>query len=257
MVDIYSKIDSDRFGIRVGKVTEEFFFNKSIETAIQYFFQEKYDLIFARVDFKWIHFINELEKFGFTVKDAQSTLFYDLKDKTKENLPKKFSQFDIREFKSTDTETFVKLARESFEGYGHYFADDKLKYNDCLDTYGDWAYNTCVNPKVADKIFVAELNGEIIGYLSFKIYNHDGKKYAAGGMGAVNPKYRSLGVFRDVTIAGLEWGIDNNLDWEEHNVLASNFPVNKSFIKLGFKPEKFVVTLHGWMDELKIINYDI
>lgn len=251
VTEIYSKIDSDRFGIKVGKVIEEFFYNKNTEDVIEYFFQEKYDLILARVDIKEIHFINELEKFGFTFKDAQSTLFYQLKDKTKADLPKKFSQFNIREFRDSDTEIFVELARTSFDGYGHYFVDKKLNHSDCLDTYGDWAYNTCINPKIADKIFVAELNGEIIGYLSFKIHEENGKKFAVGGMGAVHSKYRSLGVFRDITIAGLEWGIDNGLDWEEHNVLASNFPVNKSFIKLGFKPEKFVITLHGWINELK------
>ncbi len=250
-MEIFSKIDSDRFGIKVGKVTEEDFFASNTESVIQYFFQEKYDLIIARIDFKWVHFINKLENFGFKIKDAQNTLFYDLKGKTKADLPKKFSQFDIREFKPSDILTFVKLTRASFDGYGHYFADDRLNPNDCLDAYGDWAYNTCTNPKVADKIFVAELNNEIIGYLSFKTYKENGDNYAAGGMGAVNPKYRSLGIFRDVTIAGLEWGIDNKLDWEEHNVLANNFPVNKSFIKLGFKPEKFVITLHGWMDEIK------
>ena len=250
-MEIFSKIDSDRFGIKVGKVTEEFFYNKSTEAAIEYFFKEKFNLILARIDFKQISFINELEKLGFTIKDAQSTLYYDMKNKTKADLPSKFSQFDIREFKLSDIETFVNLTRICFEGYGHYFADKRLNHNDCLDTYGDWAYNSCTNPKVADKIFVADLNGEVIGYLSFKIYTIDDKKYAAGGIGAVNPKYRSLGVFRDVTIAGLEWGIDNGFDWEEHNVLADNFPVNKSFIKLGFKPEKFIVTLHGWVDELK------
>ena len=251
VTEIYSKIDSDRFGIKIGKITEEFFYNKSIEAVIEYFFQENFDLIIARVGFEWINYINKLEKVGFVIKDAQSTLFYDLKNKTKAELPKKFSQFDIREFKPSDTETFIKLTRESFDGYGHYFADGRLNYKDCLDTYSDWAYNTCVNPKVADKIFVADLNGEVIGYLSFKVYNQEGKKYAAGGMGAVHSRYRNLGVFRDVTIAGLEWGIDNELDWEEHNVLASNIPVNKSFMGIGFKPKIFVITLHGWIDELK------
>lgn len=249
-MEIFSKIDSNRFGIKVGKVTEEFFKSKSVDKMLEYFWQENYELILARIDFKSLHLINELEKNGFTIKDAQTTLYYDLKNKVHADLPEKFSQFEIREFKSSDTETFVELAKQCFDGYGHYFADERLNHKDCLDTYGDWAYNTCTNPDVADKIFVADLNGEVIGYLSFKVHEKDGKKYAAGGMGAVNPKYRSLSVFRDITIAGLEWGIDIGLDWEEHNVLPDNFPVNKSFIKLGFKPKSFVVTLHGWIDEV-------
>ena len=251
-MDIFSKIDSDRFGIKVGKITESFFDDKTVENGIDYFMGNDFDVIFARIDFSRLDIINALEKFGFSLKDSQSTLFFPLKNKTKADLPKKFSRFDIREFKPSDIETFVNLTRVCFEGYGHYFADERLNHDDCLDTYGDWAYNSCTNPKVADKIFVADLDGEVIGYLSFKIYNENGKIYAAGGIGAVNPKYRSLGIFRDVTIAGLEWGIDCGFDWEEHNVLVDNFPVNKSFLKLGFKPEKFMVTLHGWMDEINL-----
>lgn len=251
MVGIHSEIDSNRFGIKIGKINETIFEYQYFDDIINHFFQEKYDLIFARIDVKSIKYINKLEKNGFTVKDIQTTLHYNLKNKTKNDLPKKSKHFNVREFKKTDIEMFVKITRLSFNGYGHYFADDKLLKKDCLDSYGDWAYNTCTDPTIADKIFVVDLDGEIIGFLSFKIHERNGKRYGVGGIGAVHPEYRNLGVFRDITIAGLEWGIDNNLDWEEHNVLTDNFPVNKSFIKLGFKPEKLVLTLHGWIDKLK------
>ena len=43
--DIYSKIDSDRFGIKVGKVTEDFFNNnKKISQTINNWEIEKYEL---------------------------------------------------------------------------------------------------------------------------------------------------------------------------------------------------------------------
>lgn len=251
-MEIYSKIDSDRFGIKVGKITENFFDDKrSIVDGVKHFIENDFELILARIDFSRINIINGLEKCGFMIKDAQSTLIYPLKNNEIKIIPKK-DLFNVREFKISDIDALVNITLMSFNKYGHYSADERLNGKDCLDAYIDWVRNCCINEKVADKIFVAELNDEIIGYLSFKTNSIADKKYASGVVGAVNPDFRNKGVFRDIAIAGLEWGLENNFDWEEHNVLANNFPVNKSFTKIGFRPNKFMITLHGWMDEVKI-----
>jgi hypothetical protein len=251
-MEIYSKIDSDRFGIKVGKITELFFENKrSVRDGIKYFIENNFELILARIDFNRIDIINGLEKCGFIIKDAQTTLVYDLNNSSIISIPKE-NLFNVREFKLSDIDALVNITTMSFNKYGHYSADERLNSKDCLDAYIDWVHNSCINDKVADKIFVAELNNEIIGYLSFKTNVFANKKYAAGVMGAVNPDFRNKGVFQSIAVAGLEWGLINGYDWEEHNVLVNNFPVNKSFTKLGFKPNKFMITLHGWMDEVKI-----
>ena len=43
-------------------------------------------------------------------------------------------------------------------------------------------------------------------------------------------------------------GESPTLNWEEHNVLANNYPVSKSFIKSGFYIVKSFVSLHCWID---------
>ena len=59
-------------------------------------------------------------------------------------------------------------------------------------------------------------------------------------------------MFPDIDIAGLEWGIKENMSWHEHNVLLDNFAVFKAHMSVGFKPHEFMITLHGWMDEVKL-----
>lgn len=254
-MEIYSKIDSERFGIKVGKVTEQNFNNVGVVDNIINYFDDNYDLILAKINVDNIKLINELEKYNFRIKDVQSTLYYKINNYCDTRIGEK--SFNIREFNSKDTDILVELGIQSFDNYGHYFSDERLDNKDCLAVYGDWVYNCCINKEVADKIFVAEENGEIIGFLSFKTKLLENKKYAAGVIGAVSLKHRNKGVFQDIVRRGLVWGQENDYQWEEHNVLINNFPVNKSFLNLGFKPNNTFTTLHCWIDELKSRNYVI
>jgi hypothetical protein len=46
----------------------------------------------------------------------------------------------------------------------------------------------------------------------------------------------------------LHWGKEIGLDWEEHNVIINNYPVNRSFVRSGFHIYKSFVTLHHWIE---------
>ncbi|MFM7681119.1 MAG: hypothetical protein ACKO7P_00015, partial [Bacteroidota bacterium] len=91
----------------------------------------------------------------------------------------------------------------------------------------------------------------IIGYLFFRMDELNQNIYAYGGLGAVYSKSRGKNVFSTLCIRALEWGKSQNHDWQEHNVLNINYPVNKVFAKLGFSNYKSETTLHLWLDNLK------
>jgi len=243
--DIESKLDTNRFGFRVGK-TDGTFFKTHIKQILDMLTKEEFKLIISRVDMNDTDLVGKLEDAGFRYKDSQITYIYDL-DRFTSLAPLVKFDYKIRDFKESDTERLVELAGESFDGYGHYFANKQLDPVKCREVYEDWAYNSCNNKNVADKILVAHDNDKPIGYLSFKIKEADGKKYAAGGMGAVDKNYRGKDVFPAIISAGLQWGKEIGLDWEEHNVIVNNFPVNRSMNKLGFKPSNPVITMHKWL----------
>ncbi len=254
-MDIFSEIDSSRFGVKIGKITEGFFDNMIVEHGIDYFMKNQFKLIFARIDYSRLDIINALERYGFTLKDTQYILHHPIKDGNGNLLFKSIKRDDgyiIRESKPSDTEMIENITRMSFSNYGHYGMDNRLKPQDCLDAYCDWAYNSCVNKNVASKIFVAEKDNEVVGYIAYKEFTQDERKYAAGVIGAVSSEHRGKGLFLDIDVAALEWGVANGFDWEEHNVLGDNIAVFRSHLKVGFKPNKFMVTLHGWMDEINL-----
>lgn len=241
--DFLSPMDSARFGFEVAKVDD---FTSGIDSLLDTFRANSVKLVISRIPSADISLLNELEDRGFRIKDTQLTYRYSLANRTAHPVVES-KDFRVRKFEPRDTDALVRVAQESFSGYGHYAADPKLDPVKCAEIYEDWARNTCRDPKVADQIVVAEKDGALIGYLSFKIKSAGIEKYAAGGMGAVSDKHRSLGVFSAIVRTGLNWGEEIGLAWEEHNVIAANLPVNHAFIRCGFRPSHSVVTLHAWL----------
>ena len=238
-----SKIDTKRFGFKVGKTDGKLFKKSSLEEIKN----NNYKFVIARVDYNDVELMNKMEDIGFRIKEVQITYKHNFSTLDTDHTFYTDPNILIREFRYSDTPILVDMAKVAFNNYGHYFNNKGLDRKKCLEVYEDWAFNSCTKREFADKIIVACKNNIPVGYLSFKIYNKGiGKRYAAGGMGAVDGNERGRGVFLKILRAGLDWSFKANLDWCEHNVIVSNFPVNRSMSKAGFRPEKPVATMH-WM----------
>lgn len=237
----HSKLDTERFGFNIAKINE---FNYPIFDMLKSLKSGGYNLIISKVNANNIKLINELEQHGFEIKDIQVTYKFTLPN---------HSPFTpavnakIRNAELSDRNVLFDIAKKSFKDYGHYSADKRLDSEKCNEIYSDWIVRS-FDKQVADNILIAEIDGRVAGFLSHKIYQSD-NKYAAGGIGAVDPDYRNKNVFQEITIAGINWARENNCEWVEHNVLITNYPVNRSFSGLGFKISNSFVTFHKWLSE--------
>ncbi len=235
----HSLLDTERFGFKIAKINT---LDEPIEDLLNNLKINDYRLILSKVNALDIDLINELEENGFLLKDIQLTYKYEVNEPVPYKLPE---DLIIREANLSDKKALYDIAINSFQKYGHYAADPKLDSDKCKEIYGDWIVRS-FEKKVADNILVAEVNGKVAGFLSHKIYVNN-FKYAAGGIGAVDPTYRNKDIFKAITISGLNWASENNCDWVEHNVLITNYPVNRSFSKLGFKISNSFITFHKWL----------
>ncbi len=237
--EFHSALDSERFGYNVAKINT---FDYPVVDLLNVLKLSNYKLVLSKVNANNISLINRLEEHGFLLKDIQLTYKYELIETLSLSLTEDLT---IRDARLADKEELHYIAINSFESYGHYFADEKLNSTQSKEIYGDWIIRS-YDKNVADNIIVAEINGEIAGFLSHKIH-HDRIRYAVGGIGAVASKYRNRDIFRAITISGINWAIENQCQWVEHNVLVTNSPVMRSFGKLGFKPANSFITFHKWL----------
>jgi hypothetical protein len=239
-----SELDTQRFGFNVAKVNE---FDTVPENLLGLLKENHVKLVISKINANNLELINKLESLDFQIKDIQATYKLELKNFIlNERLEK--NNITIRDAQMGDVDQLEEIAIESFRNYGHYYADKKLDPQKSNEIYGDWIQRSMKEDGVADKIILAEINNEIAGFLSFKLHNKDDYKYAAGGLGAVSCKFRNRKIFRLISLAGLFWGKEIKLDWEEHNVLITNTPIIRIFSRLGFTISDSFVTMHHWIE---------
>lgn len=233
-----SKVDSERFGFKVARINH---FLEPVSETIAQFESLGVRLVISRVPTEAVQLINEMEDRGFKLKDVQVTYNLDINKKSPQLNE---NSFRYREYRTADYKAVVSIAAESFTNYGHYSNNKSLDFIDSSAIYADWASRCCQKEGLTDYIIIAEGNKEIAGFLALKILCEGPIKYAVGVMGAVSDKHSGLGVFRHLNIAGLVWAAEKDLNRVEHNVLVSNYPVNKTYSSLGFNIIRSEITFH-------------
>ena len=242
MYKLISNLDTERFGFTVAKISNNI---EKPDFIVKELKKMSTKLIIARVDFNNIKLINQLERIGFLYKDAQVTFNFDLQDR----LPQKaHNDFNLTNFCNRHFPDIVEMTKSSFKNYGHYFADEKLNKEKCLEIYVDWIKRCCREKEVADTIIVAEKENIAIGYLALKTKNSDNEIYASGVIGAVSPKHRKMGVFHAINVESLYLSKNLNLNRVENNVLITNYPVIKTYTSLSYKIIKSEITMHYWCE---------
>jgi len=240
MNKLISNLDTERFGFSVAKISHHI---ENPDLIVEELKKLSTKLIIARVDFRNIKLINQLEKIGFLFKDAQVTFSFDLQNKLPDQV---HNDFNLTAYNDRHFSKIIEMTKSSFKDYGHYFADDKLDKEKCLEVYVDWIKRCCENKEVADTIVVAEKEKNAIGYLALKTYNADKDRYVAGVIGAVDPQYRKMGIFQAINIESLYLSKKLGLNRVENNVLITNYPVMKTYTNLSYKIIKSEITLHYW-----------
>jgi len=153
VTDFISPEDSLRFGFNIAKVNEVGNFRK--KDFLPLLKKQGVQLIISRVNSAHIDDLNFLEDIGFRIKDMQLTYKFDL-DRQKINPGIAYPDIVVREASPVDIPSLCVISEQSFDNYGHYFADQRLDKRRCREIYSDWTRRSVLDTEVADKVFVAE-----------------------------------------------------------------------------------------------------
>ena len=238
---LISKIDSDRFGFMVAKLTPDI---SDVKTIIESLKKKSVRLVIARVPLTNVPLINKLEVEGFQYKDSQLTYNYCL-DRI---LPDRdCKELIITDYMPAHYDQIMSLTEKSFSNYGHYFADDRIDKSKCRLIYMDWIDRCCTSKHVSDFFLVAEYNSKVAGYLALKTENEVEGNFGRGVIGAVSPDFRGKGVFKEINIESLHRGRTMGLTRVENNVLTTNYPVIRTYSSLSYYVIASSITMHCWL----------
>lgn len=244
----FSKLDSDRFGFPIAKVNQ---FDRTPIEVINELRKEGFKLAISKISLQDFKLVNQLEDIGFRIKDTQLTHIFDV-SKRNDSLKNVFSS-DAKittYYQNVPVEMqtkIVRLAHEAFPGHGHYFANEKLDFNKCLEVYTDWAARSCVDKNAADVLYTVEFDNELAGFGTLKVFDSPTGKYSVGTLGAVAEKFRMKNVYKMLVVTSIFWAAENNIVREEYSALTTNYGVNRALESLGFKLSHHFATFHLWL----------
>lgn len=237
-----SSIDSDRFGIVTAKCSD--FIEDDIPHILEFSRQAKVELLIARCSaITGISVAQVLEKNGFFLTDTSVHSVFDVTNKA---LPVLEEDLGLRSFRLEDEPSVLSVARESFAGYcGHYHLDARLDRRACDEVYVDWTRHSCRSEDPRDAVFVSEIAGQIVGYVTTRMSSEfDGAAVLSGVTGSA----RRRGLYRALMIQAMHWCAEMGADRVNFVTQIQNLGVQRIWARLGFEPFDAFYTFHRWFD---------
>ena len=237
----FSSLDTDRFGILIARTNQ--IKSENLQAILDFCAENQIKLLIARCPTSEIESVHDMEDEGFRLMD---TLVYLRKDLRDHHPQPQQTELTIRTFEPADLHQVVDVARASFAGYkGHYNVDHRLEPKAAIEVYASWAERCCLDPSVADRVLVAEINGKIVGFRAIRINTPEQAEFVLSG---VAPEARHKGVYRSFVIEGLRWCKEVNAEEVLVSTLLINTPVQKTCHELGFTAYSSYHTFHKWFD---------
>ena len=241
-ISLHSAIDSERFGIAVGRV--QLSSRADLAAAIEDAGAEGLDLLIARTDANSVGVVQDMEDAGFRMMDSILYFRRPLAD------PSPHAAEFVRLAHLSDVDAVAAAARLAFYDYSnHYKSSPRLPIELTAEIYPDWARRSLTDqPKFADCVLVAEVDGEIAGFGALKFQG----EVVDGTLFGVAPAWRGRGVYRELLLAALDAARAKGCRVMEYSTQLTNIPAQRTITRLGFTIDRAVFTFHRWFDKNEI-----
>ncbi|WP_205454737.1 GNAT family N-acetyltransferase [Clostridium botulinum] len=184
----------------------------------------------ATKDYKIIH---AAEKKGFVLENVSMEYAFDY---SVEKIRDITSLCKIRESTKDDLKTVLAISKDTFKNFSRFHYDENLSNQKADELYEKWIINSFKG--YADKILVAENNGEVVGFCTLKnnFVNIQGEKACGAILAGVSPNARGLGVYKAMINEAIKLGSKlSNVRYIASSTQAQNVFVQRAWSELGLK----------------------
>jgi hypothetical protein len=235
-----SEWDTNHFGFKVAKLNVAS--PEEILPALHFCTKEEVVLLICRCNTNDNPSVHLLEQQGFLLMD---TIVDSCLDLTTWKMPVDTDLSGIRWYREEDIAGIVAIAQKAFTGYiSHFHKDPRLDPDKSDSLYVQWAYNSCYDKSLAAGVVVAELEGEVVGFLSI-VPPSDGK--GDFGIGGMSPNAQGKGIFPKLYLFSFDWLKSQGVTWVQDKTMVNNYAELKVLIKVGMRPFNSLYTFHKWL----------
>jgi len=147
--------------------------------------------------------------------------------------------FSIRKAELSDAETIADLYLQFWKS--HEGVDPLLEFENKLTLDNQIEFAKKNIKKTSNTIFVADLNGKVIGFIEFLIKKNEDcfkiKEYGYLNLATTDKEHRGKGVAKALTNTALKFFKDKGIKYVRTNVYNSNYIAMKTWTKIGFEPQ--------------------
>lgn len=212
--------DSEFFDLEIAEILDE--------NNINYSECYKYDLIYYKSE-------KNFDITGFNLNYSENKVVFE-----KNNINPSHNKTKVISYQNDSLNTLYELAFESGK-YSRFLKDDLFGIENFKKLYREWIDNS-INKKFADDILIYKIDDEILGFVTYKIFNN----YAQIGLIAVDNRHQGKGIGKEL-IDGLELKLYQNkiytlkIPTQLENCNACNF-----YNKMGYKIIENTPIKHYW-----------
>lgn len=231
-------LDSDILGFKTAKIDSIQIERSSkkilILKLIRSFIKEKIEYVTFRIKAKDLTTINILEKEGFVMVDGYLIFIKELEQEEQ----KTAASVKIREVRLEDSGKLQKDLGPTFI-YSRFFNDPLIKKDAAIRMHKTWI-NNCIEGRIAEKVYVAEVEEECAGFIAVVMEGEKGYIPLIG----VSPKWRGKKISQKLILYAINnWFIKRGARLIRVETQLTNIPAARVYENLGFRLVDSEVTL--------------
>ncbi len=204
--------------------------------------EQKISHITIKIPTKNKRTLNTFLHSGYQLTDTLVEYFFDVK----KELPSVEHRCILRDAVKEDLDTLKLIARESFK-IDRFHSDEHLSNELCDKYYEKWIENSFYG--YAEKIIVAEHNGQVTGFTTGKTYSDSDIGHLV--LSAVSSTSRGHGIYTSMIHEGISWIQKEHCEMKGVIVgtQLDNLAVQKAWIRLGFTIYSSMYVLQKYIGE--------
>jgi len=228
--------DSEFFGVRIARLKTRRLRPSDLEDARNWCQRERIACLYFLAQSGDSETIRLAEESGFCMTDQRITFARNLNGGTAP------PGDPIRPSVESDIPALAAIARRSYRDSRFYF-DPHFAKSRCDDLYAVWIEKSCAG--WAQRVFVAEVEGEIAGYCSCHLTPAD-----AGSIGllAVAPAWGGRGLGSKLVTSALAYFDSHQATRVTVATQGRNVAAHRLYQGAGFVPDAVEIWYHKWFD---------
>lgn len=232
--------DSEFFGVRIGRLhatrlTREL--NESVEGWCR---ARRIECLYFLADPDDRETVRVAEAHGYSLVDVRIMLERSCENPAPASQPP--TGVMLRDARSADIPTLRAIAKVSHRNT-RFHCDGRFPAECCDNLYEVWIEKSCCG--YADRVFVAELDGQVAGYITCGV---DERRWGTIGLVGVSAAARGHGVGPALVESAVHWTAQKGLERITVVTQARNRAAQRMYERCGFLTRHVQLWYHRWFD---------